>query len=92
MKIQVKNGLLEYKIIKKRTYCLQRCFIAPYQRRKGIATRLIGIFLAKHKGFVYANIIFGDTVILKILKTYGFKKIGKSKNYTNCDEYFLNNR
>lgn len=89
MKINTIYGELEYEIIKKKVYRLKRCFVKSQYRRKGIAKDLIGKFISLHDGCIYADVIQGDSIIIKILKRFGFKKIGKSKIYTNCDEYLL---
>ena len=90
MRINTNHGELEYEIIKKKVYRLKRCFIQLRHRRKGIAKTLIEQFIKTHDGHIYADVIQGDFVIIKILKSHGFKKIGKSNIYTNCDKYLLN--
>jgi predicted GNAT family acetyltransferase len=89
MKINTKHGELEYVIVKRKVYRLKRCFVESQHRRRGIAKCLIEQFLKTHDGDIYADVIQGDSIIIKLLKSYGFSKIGKSKIYTNCDEYML---
>lgn len=89
MKITVNHGKLEYRIIKRKVYELEKCFIDPKYRKKGIATELIRRFLEGHSGYVCADVIQDDSIIIKILKHFGFEKIGKSEKYTNCDRYLL---
>lgn len=89
MKITVKHGKLQYRIIKRNVYELEKCFVDQKFRRRGIATNLLKYFLERHNGSIYADVIRDDSVMIKILKRLGFTRIGKSKKHTNCDRYLL---